>query len=318
MLSLDAIGIVEGTDKSSLAGDYLRHYEQWLAPLRDESFNLIEIGVLGGASVRTWARFFTKAQIIGIDINQSCRAYAQDRVLIEIGSQDDAEFLHRVAAAYPPLVIIDDGSHRSDHVIFTFERLFPTLSPGGQYIVEDLHFHLLKSDAERLRGQSPVLANEYFLDIANARAGGKHHLPHLDGPKRHLISSIERVEFLPQAVRICKRQKPGDKLTELRALRTHVEASQSWLNWLTFGQALRESGCPPSEVIEAFETSLSLNPQPLVVYHRLSEALDAAGEPERAIAVLQRARELAGTETNAAEDLTSRIARLEEKAQKRT
>ena len=179
--------------------DYLRHYEKRFAPLRDTELNLIEIGVLDGASARMWAKFFTKAQIIGVDINPDCRRHAEGRVRIEIGSQDDPEFLHRLVAAHPPRIIIDDGSHRSDHIISTFERLFPTLPPGGYYIVEDLHFHLIESEAERLRGNSEVLATEYFLDLATERVGGRHRLSRLEGLKKHLVGSIDSIEFIAQA-----------------------------------------------------------------------------------------------------------------------
>src|SRR6266576_2946332 len=66
---LDWMGIAEGTDKSSLGGDYLRHYEERFGKLRDAELNLIEIGVLDGASLRMWVKFFSKAQIVGVDIN---------------------------------------------------------------------------------------------------------------------------------------------------------------------------------------------------------------------------------------------------------
>lgn len=55
---LDIIGIREATDKTSLVGDYLRHYENIFGAMRHEEFNFIEIGVLNGASARTWERFF--------------------------------------------------------------------------------------------------------------------------------------------------------------------------------------------------------------------------------------------------------------------
>ena len=35
-------------------------------------------------------------------------------------------------------VIIDDGSHRSEHIRATFAILFPLLTPNGVYVVEDV------------------------------------------------------------------------------------------------------------------------------------------------------------------------------------
>src|ERR1700712_4674222 len=90
-LSLDVLGIREATDKNSLTGDYLRHYEKLFAHLRHQAFNFIEIGVFRGASARTWERFFTRANIVGVDIDPDCRRYATERVKIEIGSQNDPE-----------------------------------------------------------------------------------------------------------------------------------------------------------------------------------------------------------------------------------
>jgi tetratricopeptide (TPR) repeat protein len=314
-LPLDCIGIAEGTDKSSLVGDYLRHYEACFAALRDQELNLIEIGVLDGASLRMWTKFFDRAQIVGVDINPDCRAHAQGRVQIEIGSQEDPEFLHRLVTAYPPQIIIDDGSHRSDHIIFTFERLFPTLRRGGFYVVEDLHFHLMESQAELLRGSSKILANEYFLDLANEHIGGRHRLPHLGGLKKHLVASIESIEFVAQAVLIKKRSEPADRAVYLNGIRVHVEASGNWLNWLCFGTELRDSGRPAQEVIEAYQKSLALNPQAVVTYERLSEALDTAGKHDEAIAILKRATEIAKADPERVRDLKSRIESLSRRNQ---
>ena len=36
-----------------------------------------------------------------------------------------------------PDIIVDDGSHLNEHVIETFEVLFPLLKDGGIYVVED-------------------------------------------------------------------------------------------------------------------------------------------------------------------------------------
>jgi hypothetical protein len=130
-MSLNALGILCGTDKSDLGYGYLRHYERALAGFRDLPMNLIEIGVDNGASTRMWKRYFAKALIVGVDIQERCRAFEEDRIRIEIGSQADGEFIDGLVSKFPPTIIIDDGSHQAPHIIFTFERVFPALLPGG-------------------------------------------------------------------------------------------------------------------------------------------------------------------------------------------
>ena len=36
-------------------------------------------------------------------------------------------------------VIIDDGSHESEHILTSLKTLFPRLKTGGYYFIEDLH-----------------------------------------------------------------------------------------------------------------------------------------------------------------------------------
>src|ERR1700722_7591945 len=108
---LDELGILGGTDKCSLCHDYLRHYQRILLPLRDAVINVVEIGVDRGGSLRMWAAFFSRATLVGIDIRPQCRQYAGDRQIIEIGSQEDPDFLNNIGIQYSPTLVIDDGSH---------------------------------------------------------------------------------------------------------------------------------------------------------------------------------------------------------------
>src|SRR3954452_22927169 len=94
-MNLDDIGVIEGTDKSSVVTnrwDYLRHYEEWFRSLRNEEINIIEIGVGEGKSLGVWLSYFPRAKIIAVDIIKDCLHHAGDRVTIEIGSQDDPTF----------------------------------------------------------------------------------------------------------------------------------------------------------------------------------------------------------------------------------
>ena len=152
-VDLDATGILHGLDKSSLRGggayrgsipcswDYLRHYESLFHEFKHADFNFIEIGVMGGSSISVWLEYFSRATIVGVDIQPDCAVFSRGRAIVEIGSQDDADFLYSVADRYPPHIVIDDGSHFAAHIIKSFEILFPRVAPGGLYIVEDAALH---------------------------------------------------------------------------------------------------------------------------------------------------------------------------------
>ncbi|MFJ8856817.1 hypothetical protein ACIRD8_00105 [Streptomyces sp. NPDC102451] len=123
---------------------YAQHYQRHLQHLKDDSINLLEIGVggysragQGGASLRMWKHFFPNARIYGMDI-QDKSFVDEDRITTFIGDQSDPGSLVGVAAKVGTLdVIIDDGSHLSPHILTTFETLFPLLRDGGIYAVED-------------------------------------------------------------------------------------------------------------------------------------------------------------------------------------
>ena len=93
------------------------------AILRDEEFTLFEIGIggfsrpgRGGASLRMWKRFFPRAQVVGLDIVDKSFVEAP-RIHVYTGDQTDAALLARIVDEYGPfLVVVDDGSHRPEHV----------------------------------------------------------------------------------------------------------------------------------------------------------------------------------------------------------
>jgi hypothetical protein len=67
---LNLFGVAEGTDKTFLNNDYLTHYSRLFETKRHDDINVLEIGVWNGASSRTWRNYFTRAGIIGVDIQE--------------------------------------------------------------------------------------------------------------------------------------------------------------------------------------------------------------------------------------------------------
>lgn len=233
--ALDVMGILEGIDKTSLDHDYLRHYERAFGVLRDAPIQLLEIGIGRGGSLRTWKRFFSRATIIGVDIRASCIEYVGDRVRVEVGSQADPEFLTKLARTYQPHIIIDDGSHQADHVLMTFNHLFPSVQPGGFYVMEDLYLHY--GDHSKLlrptNGPTPVA---YFGAVAqriaadSVEAGGDATSPHL--------ADIDRVEFLRRAIIVQKRQRLQDTAQRMTDLWELAEITDHDFNWFGLSRLL--------------------------------------------------------------------------------
>src|SRR4051794_33582731 len=99
---LDAIGLRHGTDKASSDNDYLNFYETFFAPLQNIQISILEIGVLNGASLKTWEDYFPMAKIIGVDVEIQCKQFERDRVSIELLDQSNIEELTRVAIKHGP------------------------------------------------------------------------------------------------------------------------------------------------------------------------------------------------------------------------
>jgi hypothetical protein len=85
--------------------------------MRDEPIRILEIGVKKGSSLRMWKNYFRNGLIYGLDIDPNCKMYEEDRISIEIGIQDDPEFLCGCFGGTDKFdVINDDGSHVNRHM----------------------------------------------------------------------------------------------------------------------------------------------------------------------------------------------------------
>ena len=136
--NLDIIGLRHGTDKASSANDFLTFYASYFEPMRERPVKVLEIGVLDGASLRTWRDYFPNGSVIGVDINPIALEHASERISIEIADQSSERDLRRVASLGPYDIVLDDGSHFWKDQILTFQILAPAVRPGGFYILEDL------------------------------------------------------------------------------------------------------------------------------------------------------------------------------------
>jgi methyltransferase family protein len=124
---------------------YAQYYEDIFRRERRRRVSVLEIGVggyddpvMGGSSLRMWNGYFPNGRIYGIDLYDKS-PHDRRRIKTFRGSQTDSRFLDMVVREIGKIdVIIDDGSHRNEHILFAFQHLFPHLADGGVYAIEDI------------------------------------------------------------------------------------------------------------------------------------------------------------------------------------
>lgn len=151
---------------------YFEIYETFLHKYAGKDIKFLEIGVFRGGSMQMWSDYFGEnASIVGVDIDESCRQYEGGNVHICIGSQADQAFLEEVSQKWGPFdVILDDGSHVMEHMIISFETLFPLLKEGGIYMCEDCHCcYSLGYGGGYLKEDSFIEYSKNFADCVNSQ-----------------------------------------------------------------------------------------------------------------------------------------------------
>lgn len=141
MQNLNNIAKFYGTDKSSEIHNYCEKYEKYFPFDRLEPIKILEIGVYDGKSLLTWKDYFPNSTVVGIDITEKCSEYTNPfkNIWVEIGSQNDVEFLNNIVNRWGSFdMILDDGSHMNEDVIFSFKHLIDYVKTGGIYVVEDV------------------------------------------------------------------------------------------------------------------------------------------------------------------------------------
>lgn len=86
-----------------------------------------------------WHEYFPNATIYAADngtVSLNSVRHLDRVVPVSLDQGVDAD-LETLAAFGPFDIGIDDGSHIWTHQISTFEKLWPTIKPGGLYVLED-------------------------------------------------------------------------------------------------------------------------------------------------------------------------------------
>jgi hypothetical protein len=207
---------------------YEEHFGRYCNPARGRNVRMMEIGIQSGGSMLMWQHAFgdNLELLLGADINPKTKAWEQfgDNVKVAIGSQADPVFLSQVKTNYSGGfdIILDDGSHLPNHMFFTFASMWPSIRPGGVYLIEDVVganpfpdwlFHGHEVDGVKWKGLLYQTQDGEIGPADSIPSGGQGTLNQWDGRPLEQSSSeyqrdIASVKVYPYMLAITKRVSP--------------------------------------------------------------------------------------------------------------
>lgn len=158
---------------------FIEIYSNYFYYQRKSIKALLEIGVYKGDSLRMWADYFSCAKIYGWDL----KPYALNEFGINISTflvnQEDRASIEKFLSILGKEkikfdVIIDDGGHTMQGQQISLAMLWEYISPGGIYIVEDLHTSLPHNPYEWTGGKClPDFSNSSLRALRDLQNTGK-------------------------------------------------------------------------------------------------------------------------------------------------
>lgn len=150
---------------------YFDIYDRHFSRFRGSDVYVVEIGVSHGGSLQMWKDYFgPDSKIFGIDLNPDCKKLEEGQIQIHIGDQSNRKFLQSLVKKIPRIdILIDDGGHKMDQQINTFEELFPYIDKNGVYLCEDLHTSYWPEFGGGYRKRNTFIEySKQFIDYINA------------------------------------------------------------------------------------------------------------------------------------------------------
>jgi len=164
---------------------YIPLYDRYFSAFRGRQVRFLEIGVGEGGSLQMWRKYFgDDAIIFGIDIKPTCQKLNGLAGQVRIGSQADRGFLESVIQEMGGVdIVLDDGSHRTEHISTTLQSLFPHVRHGGLYMIEDLHTAYWTAWGGGYRAKGNFFG--FVMDLVD----DMHHWYHANALKHAAISN---------------------------------------------------------------------------------------------------------------------------------
>ncbi|MDD5650038.1 MAG: hypothetical protein PHF86_06445 [Candidatus Nanoarchaeia archaeon] len=191
MIFLEQLARKYKTDK--LDHGFIDIYDIYLAQKNVKT--MLEIGVYEGDSLKMWSEYFPNAKVFGWDIkNYALDAFGLKINTFHVNQEDRISIVQAIDFMGGHEVkfdlIIDDGSHTMMGQQLSLALLWPTLAPGGIYIVEDLHTSLPHNPHEWAGGKClPDFSNSSLKALQSLQNTGKIESVYLNDEQKEKINS---------------------------------------------------------------------------------------------------------------------------------
>ena len=143
-LDLNGADYDGGTDKAN-GHNYTSTYAKYLAEMRADHINFVEIGVWHGGSMAMWCKYLPKAKFLFYDIANQVKPKADKHI-------DWTRSRLHIASAYTPESVqvardyfkngidflLDDGPHTLSSMLQVVSLYAPLMNQGGVLMIEDV------------------------------------------------------------------------------------------------------------------------------------------------------------------------------------
>lgn len=110
--------------------------------LEHRTGDVLELGVLGGASLTAWSRILPRVAIVGADNDPVCAAVVskiKNATFVKLDVRDAGELTAFAAANRGRFgLIVDDSTHRANDQLCVRKCLWNAVAPGGVMVIEDV------------------------------------------------------------------------------------------------------------------------------------------------------------------------------------
>jgi hypothetical protein len=196
--------------------NYLDIYHIYLQRFIGNNPQYLEIGVQNGGSLQIASKYFINGNIHGIDIDPNvCKMSLGEGIKTYCFDVNEKDKINQIFDNISFDVLLDDGSHESVDIISAFQILFPKVSPGGVYIIEDMHTSYWKFKpyyGGPLKKDTAIEFFKKFVDLANFyHIENDEFFANFSDDDKYVVAWIESITFYDSVVVIKKLDKPRDK-----------------------------------------------------------------------------------------------------------